>query len=287
MLVFGGEGSEAISGEVSRALNSESGGLEIRDFPDGEKYVRVMPNVSGSECALIKSVRSNDDLMELLLCLDALRDQGAAPIHAVTPYLAYMRQDKRFKPGEALSAKTVLKLIHEFADTTATINCHFLSDAGEAVHEGIRFHNLDAISQLAGHIGLDCENPVFIAPDKGSLGFAKQGAHLMDCGFNHLTKTRHSGTEVEIGYKELEVEGKDVIILDDIISTGGTIVEAAKMIRRWKPKTVNVGCVHGLFLNGVEKLGDVVDNVVATDTVGNPVAKVKVSNIIAEHLMRL
>jgi len=286
MLVFGGTRSSGLAWAVSKALNSEVGKSEIKTFPDGEKYVKLGNKVAGIECAVIQSVRTNDDFVELLLMLDALRDGGATQVHAVTPYMAYMRQDKRFTEGEALSAKTVLKVIHELADSITMVNCHFLNEGGEAVFNHVNFMNLDAIPLLVQEMAQHAKVPVVIAPDKGSVGYAKEAATLLDCEFNHLSKKRLSGTEVTIKSKELDVKGKDVIILDDIISTGGTIVEAVKIIRGWHPASISVGCVHGLFLNGTDSFKGVADRLISTDTLDNPVGKVSVAPIIAADLRR-
>jgi ribose-phosphate pyrophosphokinase len=284
MLVFGGTESAGLAWSVAKSLKAEMGKSEVKSFPDGETYVRITSNAKGRECAVIHSVRSNDDLVELILMLDDLRDLGATQVHAVMPYLAYMRQDKRFTEGEALSAKTILKIIDEISDTITTVNCHFLNDPGEKVYNHIRFRNLNAIPLLVRYIGRKVSKPVVIAPDKGSVGYAKEAAHILDCEFNHLSKKRVSGTEVVIKTKNLDVKGRDVIILDDIISTGGTIVEAVKVIRGWHPASINVGCVHGLFLRGIDSFKGVVDRLVATDTVDNPVGKVSAADLIAEDL---
>ncbi len=286
MIVFGGTSTAGLGWAVRKALGSEAGKSEVKIFPDGERYVRIDYPVAGKECAVVQSVRSSDDLLELILMIDALRDMRATQVHAVIPYLAYMRQDKRFKQGEALSAKTVLKMIDEVADSITTVNCHFLNSAGEAVYNHVRFMNLDAIPLIAEYFKNKVKSPIVIAPDKGSVAFAKETAKYLDCEFDHLSKTRISGSEVKIEAKELDVKGMDVIILDDIISTGGTIIESAKVIKKSRPSSVNVGCVHGLFLNGVDSFRDIVDRLISTDTLENPVGKVSVAGLIAKDLMR-
>ncbi|MCX6694824.1 MAG: phosphoribosyltransferase family protein, partial [Candidatus Altiarchaeota archaeon] len=114
----------------------------------------------------------------------------------------------------------------------------------------------------------------------------KEAAKQLNCEFDHLQKTRLSGSEVVITEKKLDVKGMDVIMLDDIISTGGTIAEAAKLIKSWKPASVNVGCVHGLFLKGIEMFQGAADRIVATNTLDNPVSRVSVAGVIARHLKR-
>ncbi|MFH0863133.1 MAG: ribose-phosphate diphosphokinase [Candidatus Altiarchaeota archaeon] len=286
MLVFGGSQSASLAWDVAKAAGAELGKSEVRGFPDGETYVRILSGIKRRDCAYVQSIRSNDDLVEALLSIEAIKDAGAHQVHAVLPYLAYMRQDKRFKDGEALSAKTVLKMLHDVADSVAVVNCHFLNGAGQAVYNGINFMNLDAMPLLAKSMGDRVKSPLVVAPDKGSLSYAKEAAGILGCDFDHLSKKRLSGTEVAIKPKELNVKGMDVLIIDDIISTGGTIVEAVKVIKGWHPGSVSVGCVHGLFLNGVESFQGVADMLMATNTLNNPVDKVNVAGLIAQELKR-
>jgi ribose-phosphate pyrophosphokinase len=286
MFIFGGTRSTALAWDVAKAMGAETGKLEAKSFPDGETYVRVLSKVAGKECALIQSVRTNNDLVELILTLDALRDGNATQVHAIVPYIAYMRQDKRFNEGEALSAKTILKVLHELSDSLTMINCHFLNGGGEAVYNHVNFMNLDATPLLVKSIGEKLKNPIIIAPDKGSVSYAKAAAQVLGCDFNNLSKKRLSGTEVVMKPKELNLKGMDVIILDDIISTGGTIVEAVKIIKGWHPSSISVGCVHGLFLNGVDSFQGIVDRLVSTDTLDNPATKISVAGLIASDLRR-
>jgi len=286
MIVFGGSRSTGLGWEVAKILGNDLGKSELAKFPDGELYIRIDTDVKGKECALIQSTRTNEDLIELLLTLDALRGQGATQVHAVIPYMGYMRQDKIFKKGEALSSKTVIKLVDEVSDSLSMVNCHFLNSEEEAFYHHTHISNLNAIPLLAEYLRSKISKPMVIAPDKGSLGYAMETAKLLNCDFDHLQKTRVSGTEVVVKNKKLDVKGKDVIILDDIISTGGTIVEASRIIRGWRPASINVGCVHGLFLKGVEMFQGVSDRLIATNTLDNPVAKVSVAGVIAKHLKK-
>lgn len=287
MIVFGLEMSAGLTWEVTKTLNAPHGKLNFKCFPDGECYVKVDTRVKGEEVAVIASTRTSDDFMNLFLTLDALREAGATQVHAVTPYLAYMRQDKVFEEGESLSARTILKLLDELADDITTVNCHFADDESACRFHGVHVRNLDATPLLAEYFKGKAGKPFVIAPDAGSLAFAKKAAQNLNCDFNHLHKKRVSGEEVVIKDKALDAEGRDVIILDDIISTGGTIVNACKVIRSWKPASINVGCVHGLFLNGVEQFGDVVDRLVTTNTLETPISKVSVAGLIAADLKSL
>jgi len=286
MILFGAGEKSGLAWEVSQKLGSPLGKCEVKKFPDDELYVRVTSKVKGETCAVVKTVRSSDDLVELLLLLSALRDSGARAVHTVTPYLAYMRQDKQFNPGEALSAKTILQIIDELSDDVTTINCHFLGGAGDFIYEKVRLRNLDATPLLAGYFKSKVRNPIVVAPDKGSVAYAKHAAQMLDCPFNHLSKKRVSGEQVIIKEKNLDVKGMDVLMLDDIISTGGTIAKAAAVVRGWKPGSVNVGCVHGLFLNGVQQFKGAADRIVATNSIPSAVSKVSLADLIVADLKK-
>ncbi|MFC2154203.1 ribose-phosphate diphosphokinase [Candidatus Altiarchaeota archaeon] len=285
MIVFSGQNSKELAAKIVRGGFAE-GKVERKTFPDGELYLRVATNVKGKECVVVASTTSNDDLVELLLLLDALNDQGAERIIAVVPYLAYARQDKAFLEGEALSAKTVVKLVSGLCDEILTFNCHFLDKEGKEKYQSVEVNNLDAFPILAKHFQEELKDPILIAPDKGSLEYAKTAAERMGCDFDNLSKTRVSSEEVEYEQKDLDVNGRDVLILDDIISTGGTIIRASEFIRKQSPSSINVGCVHGVFARGTEGLKKAVDSLVCTDTIQRPESKVSVSDQIIEELKK-
>ncbi len=282
-MIIPGSNSEKLAEKVAKKLNKKVAKLEVKKFPDGELYVRILSDVKGKECAVIKTTRNNDDLIELFLILDALKDLGASKLHAIIPHLAYARQDRRFKDGEAVSAKTILKIVDGYADSIATVNCHFIKKKGRFNFYGIRVENLDAVPLVAGYFK-KLKNPVVIAPDKGSIDRAKTAAKVLKCRFNYLEKTRISGSKVKTREKNLGVTGKDILIIDDIVSTGGTIINAVKIIKKQKPKSTNVGCVHGVFSKGTS--GFRVDELVCTDTIQNKLSRVSVADIIADYLRK-
>lgn len=284
MIVFGLEPSVGLSWEISKKLNCERGKLEVKSFPDGESYVRVMSRVKSKEAVAVSSARTSDDLINIFLLLDALRESGARVVHAVVPYLPYARQDKIFNEGEALSSRTILRILDELADDITTVNCHFLNESGIFNFKGVNIRNIDATPALTSYFKAKLKNPLVIAPDAGSLAYAKKAAHQLDCDFNHLQKKRVSGEEVVIKDKTIDAAGKDVLMLDDIISTGGTIVKSCQVIQSWKPASVSVGCVHGLFLNGIEQFQSVLDRLVSANTLESPVSKVSVADLVAADL---
>ncbi|MEA3255024.1 MAG: ribose-phosphate diphosphokinase [Candidatus Altiarchaeota archaeon] len=284
MIIFSGSSSINLGKKVADNIKADVGDIRIEKFPDGEIYVRILSDVKGKDCVVVQSTVCNDDLVELILLLDLLRDLGASEVHAVVPYLGYARQDKRFMEGEALSAKTVLKVLWGFSDSLTTINCHLRRMGGEFIFHDVKVMNLDAFPRLAGYFRDKLGEPLVIAPDEGSLECARNAAEVIGCGFDFLEKERLSGEEVRIGVKKLNVRGRDIVILDDMISTGGTVIEAAKFLYTQGARSVNVGCVHGVFSQGVEKVRSSVDSLVCTDTIEGGVSRVSVAGLIGENL---
>ena len=284
MIVFSGSSCAGLGRRVAEGMGMRLGEVKTGRFPDEEIYLRLLTPVAGEECVLLQSTLGNDNLVELLLFLDMLRDQGAAKIHAVVPYLGYARQDKTFNSGEALSAKTILKILLSLSDSITTVNCHFLDLEGVFKFHGMEIKNLDAFPLLAKYFKKELREPILIAPDKGSLKYAKNASEIIGCDFDFLQKKRISGEKVEIAVKEIPVKGKDALILDDMISTGGTIIEAAKLLRSQGAASVNVGCVHGVFSQGMEKVASAVDRLVCTDTLERGISKVSVAQLIAKSL---
>src|SRR2546427_2259186 len=151
MIVLGGSASIDLAGKVAKTLNAKHGELEIKRFPDGEKYVRILDDVKDQNVVAVQSLYRNPDeyIMELLLLVDALRDLGASSITGVVPYLAYARQDARFKPGEAVSSLTIAKLFETVGMTsfmTVDTHLHRLEDVSKVFH--IPAHNLSAMPLL-------------------------------------------------------------------------------------------------------------------------------------------
>ena len=284
MIIFSGSSSINLGKKVTDDINASVGNSRIKRFPDGEIYIKILSSVRGEECTVIQSTASNDDVVELILFLDLLRDCQASKIHTIIPYLGYARQDKRFEEGEALSIKTILKILDGFSDSITTVNCHFRRGVGEFISHGVKIRNLDAFPLVAGYFRDKLREPMVIAPDKGSLECARNASEVIGCDFDFLEKERLSGEEVHIGVKELNVEGRDIVILDDIISTGGTIIEATKSLHSQGARSVNVGCVHGVFSQGMEKINSSVDSLVCTDTIERDVSKVSVAGLISREL---
>jgi ribose-phosphate pyrophosphokinase len=284
MIIFGGSAATQLAQRVSKSADAECGLVDHRLFPDGEHYIRILSPVKGKDCTVIQTTKTNDSLVELILILDTLNDLGAESIHTIMPYMGYSRQDKVFNAGESFSARTLLRLLDQYSDSITTINCHFLDYAGVFTFESVEILNLDAFPLVASYFKGKLKSPIIISPDDGALEYAKKAAEIIGCEFACLDKKRLSDHSVVVSADGLNVAGKDAIILDDMISTGGTIVEAAKLLRKEGAKSVRAGCVHGVFSRGVDVFKGVVDELVCTDTVPSKVSKITVADLIAKDL---
>lgn len=294
MLIFGGSASEVLAIDIARIMGIAVSKLEIKRFPDGEKYLRVKQDVSGQCVVVIQSTfhRPEEYLFEYLMIADSMRDLGAKKTIAVIPYLAYARQDERFNPGEAVTIQTVAKLLESVGTNelyTVDAHLHRISDISRIF--SIPAHNLSAVPLLAEYISKNIElhNPVVIGPDEESEQWAAAAAKILGVDFDILEKRRISAETVEIKTRRLNVKNRDVAVIDDIISTGGTMVETIRVLRQEDAHKIVVGCIHPVLVgNALARLYDSgADVVLGTDSIPSPISRVSLAPTIASALRRV
>ncbi|XRO77304.1 ribose-phosphate diphosphokinase [Methanocaldococcus sp. 10A] len=284
MIIVSGSQSQNLAFKVAKILNTKLTRVEYKRFPDNEIYVRVVDEINDDEAVIINTQKNqNDAIVETILLCDALRDEGVKKITLVAPYLAYARQDKKFNPGEAISIRALAKIYSNIVDKLITINPH---ETHIKDFFTIPFVYGDAVPKLAEYVKDKLENPIVLAPDKGALEFAKTASEILNAEYDYLEKTRLSPTEIQIAPKTLDVNGRDVLIVDDIISTGGTMATAVKLLKEQGAKKIIAACVHpvliGDALNKLYSAG--VEEVVGTDTYLSEVSKVNVAEVIVDLL---
>ncbi len=253
-------------------------------FPDGEKYVRILDidKITGKDVVLINTLypRQNDSFIETLFLIDALRRTSVRKLVVIIPYLAYSRQDKQFLPGEPVSAEVIIKSIREAgADQLVVIDAHN--------PQSLKSFNGCTINVLVSDILVKkaleyVENPIILAPDKGALKRVEYAAEKHGLEYDYLIKSRDRITgEVSMTPKELNVHGRDVVLIDDIISTGGTIALATKHVKKQGARKVVVAASHGLMVgNALEKIkGAGVEKIILGNTLG-----IKHSDNIIEYV---
>ncbi|WP_209320027.1 ribose-phosphate diphosphokinase [Methanocaldococcus jannaschii] len=284
MIVVSGSQSQNLAFKVAKLLNTKLTRVEYKRFPDNEIYVRIVDEINDDEAVIINTQKNqNDAIVETILLCDALRDEGVKKITLVAPYLAYARQDKKFNPGEAISIRALAKIYSNIVDKLITINPH---ETHIKDFFTIPFIYGDAVPKLAEYVKDKLNDPIVLAPDKGALEFAKTASKILNAEYDYLEKTRLSPTEIQIAPKTLDAKDRDVFIVDDIISTGGTMATAVKLLKEQGAKKIIAACVHpvliGDALNKLYSAG--VEEVVGTDTYLSEVSKVSVAEVIVDLL---
>lgn len=291
--VIGGSASTYLAYKIARIGKFPIMPIESRVFPDGERYVRILGDVEGKRVAVIQSMYKTPDsyLMEFLFVVRTLKELGVEEVIGVIPYFPYARQDTRFNPGEAISLDIVSRLIEESGvDKVITVDMHL--HRYSSINEVFRIpaENVSAMEYMARYIATnyDLKDPVVVGPDEESEQWAKKVAFILKCDYDVLEKKRISAEEVEIVPREVEVEGRDVVIVDDIVSTGGTMAEAIKVVSKLKARRVIGACTHAILAgNALERIYRAgVYDFIATDTVPSPVSVVSTAELLAKVLKK-
>ena len=287
MHVIGGSASTALAERISRELGNAPFGIPFtKRFPDGELYLRVGGRLEGDDVVVVQSTRTDQDLIELLLLEDAVREAGALRTFVVVPYFGYARQDRRFFPGEPVSARAFGRHVELDADAVVTVDLHSPQTLKGFTKPAFEASGIPALARLLTERPVD----LLVSPDKGGTERAKRMAGLLDKPWFALDKRRIDSDRVELslpGGAVPALTGKHVVLVDDVITTGGTIVEAARLLKKSGAGAVTAACTHGLFLrDAFERIKAVTDEILSTDTLLNPAEKGSVAPDVAQILKR-
>lgn len=288
MIIVPGPASQGLGNKIAESLNARVVPVKVKTFPDGEYALRFEGDLFGDEAIVVQTTGppQGKNFMELLLMLDAAKDLGAKKVTAVVPYLAFARQDKRFLGGEAVSAETVVKLIEACGVSRfVTVNIHSEKTLKKF---NIPTENLSAITLLAKYFKNRGLNGAFsLAPDKGAVGLVEEADKILrgDYGWLRKERDRYTG-EIQVEEKSLNVKGRDVIVFDDIISTGGTTARATEMLKSQGARRVYAACVHPLLIGEaiMKIMNSGAEEIVGTDSLPNSVRTVSLAPLIAEAL---
>lgn len=297
LLVFSGNANRPLAQEIAGCLNMNLGRAIVGTFKNTETRVKLEDNVRGCDVFVIQSTCTPVDhnLMELLLIIDALRRASAARVTAVMPYYGYAKQEKKTTGREPISAKLVANLICTAgADRVLTIDLH--APAIEGFFD-IPVDHLQAAPLLADAISeLHLPDPVVVSPDAGGVGRANRFRERIGAGLAIIAKQRPAPDVSEVVEMVGEVEGKTAIIVDDMISTGGTLVEAARTLLERGSRAVYACATHGVFAaNGLDIIAEsrLVETIV-TNTIPQSnaydnarVRAISVAPLFAEAIMRI
>ena len=299
MKLLSGTGNLELSKKIAQNLKLKLVNSNIKRFADGEIYVEINENIRGNSIFVIQSISTpaNDNLMELLICIDALRRSSAKNITAVIPYFGYARQDRKVVPRTAISAKLVSNLItNAGAHRIVTVDLH----AGQI--QGffdIPVDNLFSTPIFSKHIKkyISNKNIICVAPDVGGVERARALGQKLNVGLAIVDKRRSAPGKSQVMNIIGNVKGKNCLLVDDIIDSGGTIINAAKALKEKGAKDVYVYVTHGVLSgNAVEQINNSkIKKLILTDTIDNSnkikksskIVVLSISNLMAEAVKRI
>ena len=299
MKLLSGTGNLELSKKIAQKLKLKLVNSNIKRFADGEIYVEINENIRGNSIFVIQSISTpaNDNLMELLICIDALRRSSAKNITAVIPYFGYARQDRKVVPRTAISAKLVSNLItNAGAHRIVTVDLH----AGQI--QGffdIPVDNLFSTPIFSKHIKkyISNKNIISVAPDVGGVERARALGQKLNVGLAIVDKRRPAPGKSQVMNIIGNVKGKNCLLVDDIIDSGGTIVNGAKALKEKGAKDVYVYVTHGVLSgNAVEQINNSkIKKLILTDTIDNSnkikksskIVVLSISNLMAEAIKRI
>ncbi|MHA2005952.1 MAG: ribose-phosphate diphosphokinase [Promethearchaeota archaeon] len=296
-ILIAGPASQILGVKIAQDLGIEAINTEIKLFPDGENYLRINIEdetlIADKEVIIVQSTgptstgNQNSRLMELFMMIDSVKRMGAAKIKVVTPYLAYARQDKVFRPGESQFSNVIFSIINSLGiDELYVVDIHAPAVLDLCSCKAV---NIDSMKLLADYImAKGAKDIVVVSPDKGAIERSKTFAKHFgeNIPVNFLEKERDVKTGEIKMTGGLSLKGKDIVIADDIIATGGTMATAIKLARKNGAHKIYVVATHALLLDQAKfrilKAG--ADEIIGTDSIDNEASKASLAKIIVDYL---
>ncbi len=296
MKIFSGTANEPLARAICKSVGCELGKCTIKPFPDGETFVKIEENVRGEEVFIVQptSPPTNHNLMELFIMIDALRRASAKRITAVLPFYGYARQDRKDQPRVPITAKLVANLlVAAGANRILTMDLHAQQIQG--------FFDIPVDHLYAAPVMYDylkkkkLTDLVVVSPDMGGLKMAHAYSQVLEAGLAIVAKRRKSATEVESMAVIGDIKGKNILLVDDLTETAGTLTTAAALLKKKGAKQI-IACVSHAILNdtGIERLRkSVIDELITTDTVQRPpidgvkIITLSVAGLLGEAIKRI
>ena len=285
--VIAGSASKDLGKRIARRLKAPYVEAKTRVFPDGESKITFGRIPKNSVILVVQSTYPPVDtnLLQALSIISQAR-KVSSKIYAIIPYMGYARQDRQFLSGEVVTMSIVARMLRSAgAKKIVVVDIHSKIALN---HFKIPKENVSAIPELAKYFKrMKLKDALVVSPDMGGALRAKRFASLINTDFIALKKSRNRKTgKVVIQSSKVDVRGKDLILVDDIISTGGSIVKAAQFLKRQKCKRVFVACTHGLFVGDAEKKikNAGVSRIISTNTIPRNTSKVDISGVIADSI---
>lgn len=284
--------SEKLAKNIAKNIKAVYSKTEVSTFPDGDMYLKFSSKLKGQKLIIVESFQpnSNDALLNIIFAAKNAKSLGAKKVVLVCPYLAFMRQDKRFNDGEAINAQIMSNLLNNSGlDRIITIDPHLHRIKKMKDIFTIQAENLTANDIIADFIGKKFKNEIVIGPDWESYQWADKISARLGVEDTVLEKTRNTSRKVSVEVKkEITIKGKNVIIVDDIISTGNTMIKALKEAKKRGAKSVTAIGVHGLFVEkAYEKMKKAgFDNIYTVNTIEHKSNKIDITKLISNKLKK-
>ena len=278
-------GNEAFADRLALAGGSQRADLEVRLFPDAERYVRIPVDVAGRAVDLVCTLARPDRVfLSLAFAADALRDLGATEVNLIAPYLGYLRQDARFREGEAISSRTFARLTSSLVDRLITVDPHLHRHPSLASIYTIPCVTLQSAPRIAAWIRAEVEAPLIIGPDAESEQWAAAVARQVGAPHVVLAKQRLGDREVRIALPDLGAyRGRKAVLIDDIASSGRTLVAAAEALAVQGFGAPVCVVVHALFAgDALDRVAAAAERVVSTDTIAHSTNGIWLAPLVAE-----
>ena len=285
--VIAGNASRDLAKRIARRLKAPYIEAQTKIFPDGESKITFSSIPKKSIILVVQSTYPPVDtnLLQTLAIISQAR-KASSKIYAIIPYMGYARQDRQFLSGEVVTMSIVAKMLQAVgAKKVIVVDIHSKTALN---HFKIPTVNVSAIPELAKYFKkLKIKKPLVVSPDTGGSSRAKKFASLLNTDFITLKKSRNRNTgKVQIQSSKVDVHGRDLVVIDDIISTGGSIIKATQFLKKQKCKRVFVACTHGLFVGDAErkikKAG--VSQIISTNTIPRSTSKVDMAGVIAKSI---
>ncbi|TVR13496.1 MAG: ribose-phosphate pyrophosphokinase [Planctomycetota bacterium] len=295
MRIFSGNSNRPLANAITQALDTRLGEMTCARFPDGEVKVQIHEDVRGDDVFVVQSTTSNDFLMELLVIADALRRASAQRITAVVPYFGYARQDRKHSGRVPITAKLVANLmVTSGIDRLLTVDLHAMQIQGffdiPVDHLGSLAVQLDYLK------GLDFTSPVVLSPDTGSIKLADVMAKRLGAGLAIIDKRRVGDAQTEVANVIGEIKGHDVVVVDDMITTAGSMTNAIRIAKEMGARRVVPVTTHAVLCgDAYERLaGSDMDHLVVSDTIplrrrfaDLPISVLSVAGMLGEAMRRI
>ncbi|MCL4330559.1 MAG: ribose-phosphate diphosphokinase [Candidatus Thermoplasmatota archaeon] len=266
---------------LAKRLNLRLAGIERKRFPDGEMYIRIEEDLGGSDVMIVGNSRSDEEVVDSILLHEAARGMAPRSLVSLVPYFGYARQHMRYLPGEPISMQGIGQSYLRYSDRAFVIDIH---DESALLVFGGKLSNIHIRSSFINYYR-DRNISYVVSPDDGALWRAREVASGLGCDVFNFEKKRIDAWKVRMEPIDTDLKGGNVLLLDDIISTGGTIISAIELLKTMKAGKIYVSAVHGLLINGAaEKISQASGEIAVTNTIKSKYSKIDISEEVSKYI---